>query len=197
MPNTESAFDTTQVFCNNESMIKGIAKILLALNGNIKKTQIAAGFSWGVLLGVLPSGNVFWFVLFLLSLFFRHNQGSKILVLAILKLVMPLLYPYTDELGWRLLHLDSLLPLFTTLYNMPFVPFTHFNNTLVAGGLAAGIALWLPIFIIITLLVPLYRNTFLPKITNSKFVKALQKIPLVKKISGAYHTISEMQEPDI
>ncbi|GHV21263.1 hypothetical protein FACS189494_06410 [Spirochaetia bacterium] len=178
-------------------MIKGIAKFILALNGNVKKSQIAAGAAWGVLLGILPSGNVFWMVLLLLSLFLRHNQGGKLLTLAVMKLFMPLLYPLTDQLGWTILHIENLTPIFTTLYNMPFVPFSHFNNTLVAGGLVAGIVLWLPVFFIFIILVSIYRNTLLPKVVNSKIVKKLQNIPIVQKIFSSVNALKSMQSIDI
>jgi uncharacterized protein (TIGR03546 family) len=172
-------------------MIKAIAKLILVLNSNEKKTQVAAGFSWGVLLTLVPAGNVFWPVLFFLSLFFRHNQGAKLLVMVLLKLAVPLVYPVTDRLGWAILHIENLQLFFTTLYNMPFVPFTRFNNTLVAGGLVAGIALWLPVFFLIVALVPLYRNSFLPKVVNSKIVKAVKRLPFVSKVSATLAALKE------
>ena len=68
-------------------MIKAIAKLIVALNGNVKKSQLAAGFAWGLLLGLVPMGNFFWVVLFLVSFFFRHNHASKLLSMAALKLL--------------------------------------------------------------------------------------------------------------
>jgi hypothetical protein len=38
-------------------------------------------------------------------------------------------------LGWEILHIAALQPLFTAWYNMPFVPWIRFYNTLVAGGI--------------------------------------------------------------
>ncbi|GHV71767.1 hypothetical protein AGMMS49928_25150 [Spirochaetia bacterium] len=166
-------------------MINAIAKLILALNGNVKKSQLAAGFAWGLLLGLVPSLNPFWIVLLLISFFFRHNHGSKLLSLALLKLFSPLIGPPLDVLGWELLHIEALQPFFIALYNMPFVPFTKFNNTLVAGGLAAGIVLWLPAFFLFIVLIPIYRNTLAPKIKNSKLVKAIAKIPFLKAIDKA------------
>jgi len=163
-------------------MIKGIAKLILALNGNVSKTQIAAGFAWGVLLGLVPAGNAFWIVLFLLSFFFTHHHGGKIAALAILKIILPLLAVQIDKLGWYILHIDSLRPFFTSLYNMPFVPFTRFNNTLVMGGLASGIILWLPVFFLFVAIIPFYRNTIGPKIKNSKIVKTIAGFPLFSMI---------------
>ncbi len=166
-------------------MIKAIAKLILALNGNVKKSQIAAGFAWGVVLGLVPAGNFFWVVLFLLSFFFKHNHASKLLIMAVLKLLSPLIAPLVDLLGWEILHIEALQPVFTAWYNMPFVPFTGFNNTLVAGGLVGGVALCLPVFFLFLGLIFLYRNTVGEKVRNSKLVKAITKFPFLAAIDKA------------
>jgi len=159
-------------------MLKPIVKLLKALNGNIKKEQIAAGFSWGLLLGLLPAGNVFWILIFVVSFFFRHHHWSKILVMVVVKIFLGLLNPLVDAVGWEVLHIQALWPVFTLLYNMPFMPLTGFNNTLVAGGLFLGVLLWLPVFLLIRLLVPLYRNKLIFKIRESKIYKSILKFPL-------------------
>jgi uncharacterized protein (TIGR03546 family) len=172
-------------------MINSIAQFVAALNGNLKRGQIAAGFAWGLLFGLVPAGNFFWILFFLISFFFRHHNGSKILVMAIVKLLFFALWPLTDALGWELLHVESLTPLYTTLYNMPFVPFTKFNNTLVAGGLAAGLALWIPVYFLVRALVPSYRKTIAPKIRSSKLVQSINKVPLINNLLSAVRTIHE------
>ena len=161
-------------------MIKAIGKIIVALNGNVKKSQIAAGIAWGVLLGLIPMGNFFGIVLFIVSFFFSHNHGSKIFGMAVIKILTPIIAPSIDVLGWRLLHIESLQELYTTMFNMPFVPLTKFNNTLVMGGLVGGILLWLPVFFIFMGFIPLYRNTIAPKIRELKIVKTIGKSPLLK-----------------
>jgi len=166
-------------------MIKGIAKLILALNGNVSRSQIAAGFAWGLLLGLVPAGNAFWIALFLISFFFTHHHGAKISALAFLKILYPLFIYQIDILGWYILHIDSLRPLFTNLYNMPFVPFTKFNNTLVMGGLTAGLALWLPVFIIFIVTIPLFRKYIGPKIRNFKIIQSIAKSPLLSFIDNA------------
>jgi len=166
-------------------MLKPIVKLIIALNGNLKKSQIAAGFSWGLLLGLVPAGNVFWIILFVVSFFFKHHHASKLIVLAILKLASAAVAPLMDTVGWEILHIESLQGFFTTLYNMPFVPFTRFNNTLVAGGLVSGIVLWLPVFLLVLLLVPLYRNKVVPRIRNSKIIVAIKKLPIIAPLLEA------------
>jgi len=175
-------------------MLKPIAKLIVALNGNLGKGQIAAGFAWGLLLGLIPAGNVFWIVLFVASFFFKHHHWSKMLILAIFKLISGAVAPVVDLAGWELLHIEALQPFFTTLYNMPFVPLTKFNNTLVAGGLACGIVLWLPVFLLIFSVVPLYRNNVAPKIRNSKLVKSIKNVPLVSKLITAVSAVSDLKD---
>ena len=173
-------------------MIKATAKLLVALNGNAKKDQIAAGLAWGLLLGLVPTG-VFWIALFIVTFFFSHNHGAKIFGMAFVKLLMlipgpnqlPLIPQAIDALGWYILNLDSLRPVLTSMYNMPFVPFTKFNNTIVAGGTIIGIVLWLPSFFLFMALIPIYRNKVAPKIRDSKVVKKILKFPLLKLIDTA------------
>lgn len=172
-------------------MINGIAQFVAALNGNLKKGQIASGFAWGLLFGLVPAGNFFWILFFIISFFFRHHNGSKILVMAIVKLLFFAMWPLTDALGWEVLHIETLVPLYTTLYNMPFVPFTKFNNTLVAGGLVAGLALWIPVYFLVRALVPTYRKTLAPKIRNSKLVQSINKVPIINSLVSAVRTIHD------
>lgn len=166
-------------------MIRAVTKMLVALNGNVKKSQIAAGFAWGLLLGLIPMGNFFWIVLFVVSFFFSHNHGSKIFGMAVVKILSPLIAPAVDAVGWQVLHIEALLPVFTTMYNMPFVPFTKFNNTLVAGGIVGGLVLWIPVFFLFMALIPLYRNHVAGKLRNTKIVQTILKFPLFGVIDKA------------
>ena len=169
-------------------MIKPIAKLIVALNGNLGRGQIAAGFAWGLLLGLIPMGNVFWVVLFVCSFFFKHHHWSKMLGIAILKLISGTVAPLVDIVGWEILHIDALQPLFISLYNMPFVPLTRFYNTLVAGGIVCGLVLWVPTYFLVFHIIPLYRNNVAPKIRNSRIVKAIKEVPLVSKLVKAVAT---------
>ena len=167
-------------------MLKPLGKFIVALNGNVKKTEIAAGVAWGVLLGLIPAGNFFWIVIFLVSFLFKNNFASKILTFTILKLLSPFIVLFVDGVGWQVLHFESFQGFFTALYNMPFVPFTKFNNTLVMGGLTAGAALWLPVFFAFLPLISLYRKYLAPKIRNSKIIKAIGKSPFLKLIDKIF-----------
>jgi uncharacterized protein (TIGR03546 family) len=165
-------------------MIQIIAKLIVALNGNIKASQIAAGFSWGLLLALVPAGNLLWVVLFLISFVLKHHHVTKFFVLAVVKLVLPIFAVQLDALGWLVLNLEVLRPIFITLSNTPIVPFTKFNNTLVMGGFCAGVGLFIPSYILMRLFVPLYRKTIAPKIRDNKLVQGLKRIPIISSIGN-------------
>jgi uncharacterized protein (TIGR03546 family) len=114
-----------------------------------------------------------------------------VLTLLIVKLLGFLTAPPLDLLGWEILHIEGLQTLFTQWYNMPFVPFTKFNNTLVAGGLAAGIILWIPVFLLFLALIPFYRNVIAVKIRSLKIFQAIAKIPFFSAISKAVSNLAQ------
>jgi uncharacterized protein (TIGR03546 family) len=167
-------------------LFKFIGKFIVALNGNVKKTEIATGIAWGVLLGLVPAGCFYWIVVFVLSFLFRNNFATKLLTMTVLKLLSPFIVFFIDNIGWLVLHMEYFQNLFTTMYNMPFVPFTRFNNTLVMGGLTAGVALWLPVFIVFLPLISLYRKYIAIRVRNSKIIKTIAKSPLLKLVDKIF-----------
>jgi len=171
-------------------MIKSIARALVALNSNVHRNQIAAGFACGVLFALLPAGNLLWLGLFVLTFFLKLNYGMQLVVTVLLGLARPLLGAALDALGWAILGAPFLRPLFTTLYNLPIAPLTRFNNSIVMGGLAAGLLLWLPSFFAMRAFVSLYRARLAPKVAESRIYKAFMKLPLVGKIAKATETAS-------
>jgi len=161
-------------------LLKPVFKLLNALNTNVKKSQLAAGFAWGVVLGLIPIGNIFWILIFLMTFFFRHNHGTKLLAMTITIILSPIFVYTIDWFGWEILNYEALRPTFTSLYNMPFVPFTNFNNTLVMGGLVGGLILWIPVFLIIMAIITIYRKVLGPKIRSIKVFQFIANFSLFR-----------------
>lgn len=170
-------------------MFSYIAKIINALNANVKPSQIANGFCLGLILGFVPKSNLLWYVLFVFFLFVRLNKGAYLLFTLVGSLIAPALDPLFDSIGYKVLTMPQLVPTFSKLIDIPFVGFTKFNNTIVAGSLTCGIIAYIPVFILIVLFVKLYRQSIAPAINNSAFAAALRKVPLVgdiiKKVAEA------------
>jgi uncharacterized protein (TIGR03546 family) len=163
-------------------MIALLAKIIAAFNANSRPGEIGAAFACGVMLALIPSGNLLWIVLFMIFFFFRLHISTMILSILIFKLFIGLVDPLLDRLGLMILEAPALYPLFTEAVNTPVLPYLRFENSLVTGGFVAGVLLWLPLFFLGTLLVKSYRRGIREKIAESRLVKFFEKFPLVKKL---------------
>ncbi|WP_319560008.1 TIGR03546 family protein [Marispirochaeta sp.] len=166
-------------------MLSVFAKFLAALNANSRPGEIGAAAAFGCMLALIPSGNLLWFGLFVLVFLLKVHLATALLVMALGKLIVPLADPLVEALGLAILNQDALFPIFTAMSNMPLVPYTNFNNSLVTGGLAAGIIVWVPLFFLFILLVKLYRTHLWPRLAENKLVKGFLRYPLIKKISSA------------
>jgi uncharacterized protein (TIGR03546 family) len=163
-------------------LVTWIARIIASLNANQRPGEIAAGAAMGLLLALVPTGNLLWVALFVLTAFLKLNLGIELLVLVVLRPFAPLADPLLHQVGSAILTGAGLEGFFTTLYNLPLVPFTRFNNTVVMGALAAGLALWIPVFLLARVLVRVYRKHIHPRLAESRIVKAIQRIPIVSRV---------------
>jgi uncharacterized protein (TIGR03546 family) len=84
-----------------------------------------------------------------------------------------LLDPLFDWMGHGLLLAPALRPLWTSLYNMPIVPLTNFNNTIVLGSFVFALVLAIPLFVVLRWAVARYRETVGARVRQSKFYRAL------------------------
>ena len=64
---------------------------------------------------------------------------------------------------------------------LPIIAFLGLNNTLVTGGVVFSILLIIPVFFIARKGFVLLRDKYFVIIKESKFVKFIKKLPLVKK----------------
>ncbi len=178
-------------------IVTWIARLIASLNANRRPGEIAAGIAMGVWLALLPAANLLWVALFMITVFLKLNLGIELLILAVLSPLAALADGQLHLLGSALLTANALEGFFTTLYNVPVVPFTRFNNTVVMGALVAGAALWIPVFLIGRVLVRVYRRSIHPRLAESKIVKAVHRIPgvsrlisLTKRFQNVYSVVS-------
>lgn len=165
-------------------MLKFIVKLLKALNSNSHPGEIAHAVCLGMLLGFLPKNNIFWYIITVFILFMRINKGALVLSTLGFSLLAPLFDSLFDTVGYWFLTLPALEPTFTWLLDIPFVGFTKFNNTIVSGALLCGLAIYIPLYIIARLFVWFIRNKLVPVLRKTKFIVAISKVPLVKKMAA-------------
>ena len=126
--------------------VKWIATLVVAINANSRVGEVAAGISFALLLALIPSGNLLWITLFIITFLLKINLAGELLFLALFKLLVPLTDGLLDRLGALVLSRPFLIEAFTAAYNLPLLPLSRFNNTIVMGGLIAGLLLWAPVF---------------------------------------------------
>lgn len=171
--------------------IKPVAKLIAALNSNSKPGAVAAAVSTAFLLALIPSLNIFWPLLFLISLIVRLNWGFEIVFIALFKWLIPLVDPFVEPLGWRMLQSDMLSSLIYHINGIPGLIFLGLNDSLMIGGLLTGAAVWLPLFLLSILIISLYRKKLSPRIARSKFVLAITKAPIIGKLIEAVRQFSQ------
>jgi uncharacterized protein (TIGR03546 family) len=151
---------------------KYLAKILKILNSEISPNQVAAGFAFGALLGLVPAKGLMPVVLFLVALVVNINLVMVMLGAALFKILSYAVDPAANQLGHQLLsQVSALQPLWTQLYNMPLVPYTRFNNTIVMGSLVIGLVLFIPLFFLAKWALVQYRTRYRQRVMQLKLVQ--------------------------
>jgi uncharacterized protein (TIGR03546 family) len=161
-------------------ILKQIFGLLKLLNSETGTNQIAAGLTAGFILGMTPSFSLQSALIFACCLVFRIQLGAMFISAFFFTLVAFILDPVFHSIGFWALSLESLQALYTQLYNMPLLPFTRFNNTIVMGSGILSIIVSPFIFILFRILIKKYRVLVVERFKESKFFKALKATSLYK-----------------
>ena len=163
-------------------MVNYFQQMFKSLNANRAPGELAHAFALGMLLAFVPKGNLLWIFLFILTFFLRINRGTLFLSIILGSIFIPLVDPFFDTTGYAILTHPALTPTFAKWLDTPFVAFTRFNNTIVMGGLAWGIILYIPFYILARIFIRLWRNTLCAYFKRSKVYQFLMKVPFIKLI---------------
>ncbi|MCA9061613.1 MAG: TIGR03546 family protein [Planctomycetaceae bacterium] len=107
--------------------------------------QLSMGFAMGILLGLVPKGNLLAITLGIILASLRINLGVAAAAALAATFIGVYLDPVSDRLGTYLLSLPSLQGFWTQLYNTPLMPWTDFNNSVVIGSFVIGLILVYPL----------------------------------------------------
>lgn len=152
-------------------LLKQIFAFFQLLNSETGTNQLAAGLACGLLLGFAPFISIQTLLVIFLVFFFRIQMGAAFLAAFFFKFVAFLIDPLADSLGRVVLETKALRPLFTEMYNMPFVPLTRFNDSIVMGSMMISLILLIPAFILFKILIYKYRVTVVARFKQTKFWK--------------------------
>ncbi len=108
--------------------------------------QWAGGVALGMMIGLVPKGNLVAFALGTTLLMVRVNLGAGLTTALCLSAVRPWVLALTHAIGLRLLTLPWAYHFVAWLYRWPVVPWSDLNQTTVVGGFALGVSLFYPVF---------------------------------------------------
>lgn len=159
-------------------ILKQVFAFIQLLNSDQGLNSLAFGLAFGVILGFSPFLSIQTFIVLFICFVFRVQLGAAFLSAFFFKFVAYLIDPLADQLGRSLLETPSLVPLWTSMYNMPLVPYTRFNNSIVMGSGAIGFALVIPLFFVFRALIQKYRVAFVARFKETKVWKVVQSTKL-------------------
>lgn len=169
-------------------LLKQIFNFLKLLNSDTGTQQLAAGLSLGLILGFAPFLSIQTFIVLAIIFIFRVQIGAAFLAAFFFKFVAFLFDQPAHHLGKALLEMEALRPLFTTMYNIPLVPMTRFNNTIVMGSMVVSILLLPFAYFGFQILILKYRATVVARFKGTKFWKAF----IATKFYGWYTTYDKL-----
>lgn len=161
-------------------LLKQLFAFFKMLNSETGTNQLASGLALGLVLGFSPFLSLQTFIVLFICFFFRVQMGAAFLSAFFFKFIAFLLDPATDLIGRKILENEGLRPVFIELYNMPIVPLTRFNNSIVMGSGLLGFILAIPAFFIFRNLVTQYRVQVVARYKSTKAWKAFAATSVYK-----------------
>ena len=118
---------------------------------------LAASLAFGMLLGFVPKDNLIMALLGVLLLGLRFNLTLATASAALFSGIAAMFDPIADALGRSVLTHPLFAEFWARLYQVPLMPWTRFNNTVVMGSLLLALGLMTPAYLLAALLVERYR----------------------------------------
>jgi len=161
--------------------------LIHAFNADTSPNQTAGAFALGATIGLIPKSNLSALIMFLITWVFRVNLGVAMLSIGVFSLLGYATDPWTEQFGyWLLTGVPALQGLWTTLYNLPVVPYFSFNNTLVMGNLATGLLLAVPLFIGMRTAIVLYHQRYRQRLMESRLMNLIKASDTYQKWEAKY-----------
>lgn len=161
-------------------ILKQLFAFVKLLNSDTGTNQLASGLAIGIILGFSPFLSIQVLISLVILLFFRIQIGAAFISSFFFKFVAFLIDPLSDQLGRKILESESFRPTWTFLYDLPIIPLTRFNNSIVMGSGLIAITLTIPAFYFFRYLVIKYREKILANFKETKFWKAVKATAFYK-----------------
>ena len=167
-------------------MVKLLAKVLKILASETEPGQIGLAVSFALVAGFTPLFSLHNLPVLFLVLVLRINLLAFILGTVLFSAISWLLESVFNWIGLALLTAQPLERLWTGLYQSPLWRLERFNNSVVMGGLAISLPLFLPVALLSVSLIRRHREHLLVRL---RLTRGWQ-IFTATRFHSAYQTVS-------
>ena len=155
-------------------ILKQLFSFIKLLNSDTGNISLAMGMTCGFILGMTPVLSLHSLLIFLILFFFRIQIGAALVMAFFFKFAAFLLDPIFHSVGSKVLEMESLEGILTQLYNMPIIPYTRFNNSIVMGSAVVTLILSPFVFMLSQYFIIKYREIVVARFQETKFWKFVQ-----------------------
>lgn len=128
------------------TVVRPVRYLIEAMTHKDAPRQLALGVALGMLVGLVPKGNLTAVVLLGFALSARANLAAVVGAASLFTCLAVWLDPLAHDLGLRVLTWPWFQPIGAWLYDLPLFPWTALNNTVVCGSLMLGLLLFGPVY---------------------------------------------------
>jgi len=157
-------------------LLKPVRMVAQALVSNDTPRQVAWGFVLGMLIGLLPKGNLLLVLLGVLLCALRVNKPAGLVAALAFSYVGFAFDGLAHHLGAIVLLWEPARPLHVWLYELPLGPWLGTNNTVVIGQLILGLYLAFPAYY--------FAHKFATKV-QPRLSKWLMRYRMIRWLRGA------------
>lgn len=162
-------------------MIKGLinywSKFRSTIRGFDSSRQLALGVALGMVVGLVPKESLIPYALGCLLLLSTANLVTSAVSIFCFSWLGSLFDPISDRLGNYVLTFDLFEPTLAKLNELPIVPWTRFENTVVTGSLILGLILAIPVYRISYSLFERYGTPVANYFTRSRVGRLMLALP--------------------
>ncbi|MBM83554.1 MAG: hypothetical protein CMJ78_23590 [Planctomycetaceae bacterium] len=164
-------------------LLRPIRFLVTALVEDNTPKRMAIGFALGVVVGLVPKGNLIAITLMMLLGFLRVNLGTGMVTAFIFSWIGMLLDPVTHMIGLFVLTHEALRSTWISFGDMPLAPWTDFNNSIVLGSFLLGLVLAYPSYRISEPLFAKYTPDWRERLLKLKIVHLLWGTDITNKLT--------------
>jgi len=147
--------------------------------------RLAFAMALGMVVGVVPKGNLTAVLLMLGILSLRVNLVAVFLSAILFSIFSATCDPICHLIGSGLLHASIFEPLWTFFFSLPFAEWTALNNTVVLGSLVLSIYLFYPTYLASYMAIEGFQPWIRVKIKRFKIIQLLTPMSLLPRLKKA------------